>query len=178
MNKAKLIFTSFALVLVFLLALGGCGKEPDAPVTETIPDTTPEIFIEESQQLPRESTPPSLVVKHMNGETTATLGGYVWEWINESGMTRISEEEAPCAADMKTIAAIRRGDTDGGVDLQISGGTLRSVQMWVDGEPLESGEKLVVEGTRIVFPESGAYRYEVVVEYAGGRVYYAFMIAE
>ncbi len=174
------LLTAAAVLLTVLAVLTGCGRESaDEPLPDAGQADAPEIFIEESEQLPKESTPPVLNIRTSSGETfTATMGGYVWEWMNQNGNVEISESEEPCAADMKTISTIPRQSTDGTAELLIEGGTLRLVKQWVDGAPLEEGEKLVTEGSTIVFPQSGAYRYEVVVEYTGGRVYYAFMISE
>jgi len=181
-NSIRKTVLMAALLLAVLLGIAGCGKEPDQTETALEQAGTPDIFIEETQQLPRESTPPNLVIETVSGEvataTYATLGGYVWEWIGENGRVELSEEEAPCAADMKNIVTISRADASGKARLQISGGTLRSVYMWVDGAPMEEREKLTIENNEIIFPESGAYRYEIVVDYTGGRVYYAFMIGE
>ncbi len=178
--KNRLLF-ALVLALAALVCLGGCGKEPAQEIAIE-QQGTPDIFIEEAQQLSGQSTPPNLMIETVSGEiataTTATLGGYVWEWVDEKGSVRLSEEEAPCAADMKTIVTVPRGSSDGTAKLQFSGGTLRSVQIWADGAPMEEGEKLTIEGGRIVFPESGAWRYEIVVEYPGGRVYYAFRVSE
>lgn len=175
-NRLLAVFLCAAMLLTFF----GCGAaEETADIPDVGQEGTPEIFI--NDELGTESTPPNLVIETTDGETVtatyATLGGYVWEWF-EAGAVNLAEEEAPSAADMKNIAVIDRSRTEGYATLQINGGTLRSVQIWQDGEPLESGEKITIENNRIVFPESGAYRYEVVVEYAGGRVYYAFMVTE
>ena len=173
-----------ALVAVFAL-FAGCGDDAeesktDAEIMEQ--QGVPDIFIEESQQLTNQDTPPALVLETTQGETVsatnATLGGYAWEWMDSSGKIRFNEEEAPCAAEMKDIAVISRASCDGKVALRINGGTLRSVQIWGEGAPMEEGEKITVENETIVFPGQGEYRYEVVVEYAGGRVYYAFRLSE
>lgn len=171
-------------VAVLVTLLAGCGKDrPESqsgqPVTE---QAMPDIFMEEAEQLGNLDTPPALVVETTSGETVsaayATLGGYVWEWMDSDGKVRLSEEEAPCAADMREITVIERGSTDGSAVLRINGGTLRSVQMWKDGAPMEEGERLTVENNTIIFPSDGAYRFEIVVSYTGGRVYYAFMVTE
>jgi len=187
MNKNVLFrLAVIALAAAALLAvLCGCGKEKEQ--TETGQQITedygvPDIFMEEDAALSNMETPPTLIVETTSGETVsatyATLGGYVWEWMDSDGRKQISEEEAPCAADMKEIAVVERSQTDGTAVLQITGGTLRSVQIWQDSAPMEEGERLAIEGNTIVFPPAGAYRYEIVVEYAGGRVYYAFMVTE
>lgn len=182
MNNKYFRHISLWAAAVLLLCLCGCGKNGSEVELELEQTGTPDIFIEEAEQLPRDSTPPNLVIETISGEvataTYATLGGYVWEWIDENGSIKLSEEESPCAADMKSIVTIDRSSTDGKARLQITGGTLRSVYMWVDGAPMEEREKLTVENDTIIFPDSGAYRYEIVVEYTGGRVYYAFMITE
>lgn len=173
-------------VLAALTLLFGCGKDetPESQTDAQIMEQqgVPDIFIEESQQLGDQDTPPTLVVETTDGEnvtaTYATLGGYVWEWLDSAGKVRLSEEEAPCAADMREIAVVERKNSDGSAILRITGGTLRSVQVWKDGAVTEDGEKITIENDTIVFPESGAHRYEIVVEYAGGRVYYAFMVTE
>lgn len=177
--------TAVLLVLAALFAvLCGCGGDkPEEQSGQAVTEQAmPDIFIEEAEQLGNQDTPPVLVVETTDGETVsatnATLGGYVWEWMDSDGRVRLSEEEAPCAADMKEIAVIKRGTTDGKATLGITGGTLHSVQIWADGAPMEEGERLTVEGQTIVFPADGAYRYEIVVDYTGGRVYYAFMVTE
>lgn len=171
-------------VTALMTLLCGCGKDkPEEQSGQTVTEQAmPDIFMEEAEQLGDQDTPPVLIVETTTGETVsatyATLGGYVWEWMDSDGRVRLSEEEAPCAADMKDIAVIRRDQTDGKAVLQITGGTLHSVQIWADSAPMEEGERLTVEGETIVFPAGGAYRYEVVVDYTGGRVYYAFMVTE
>ena len=179
----KRYFILLLAALAAVVCLCGCGSDSDAEQELAAEQMgTPDIFIEDSQQLPRSSTPPNLVIETSSGEvvsaTYATLGGYVWEWMDEDGSIEITEDEAPCAAEMKEIATIFRSASSGSARLQISGGELRSVRIWADGAKMDEGQKLAVEGNVIVFPESGAYRYEVVVEYDGGRVYYAFMITD
>ena len=187
MNKNVLFrLAVIALAAAALLAvLCGCGKEKEQ--TETGQQITgdygvPDIFMEEDAALSNMETPPTLIVETTSGETVsatyATLGGYVWEWLDSAGKVRLSEEEAPCAADMREIAVVERKTSGGSAVLRITGGTLRSVQVWKDGAVTEDGEKITVENDTIVFPESGAHRYEIVVESSGGRVYYAFMVTE
>ncbi len=180
LRAAAVLFTAVAVFVLF----AGCGEEKQAQTDIEIMEQqgVPDIFIEESQQLSDQNTPPDLVLETTSGETVtaqnATLGGYTWEWMDSSGKIRFEEEEAPCAAEMKEIAIIERGSCDGSVVLRINGGTLRTVRIWPEGAAMEEGEKITIENNTIVFPAEGAYCYEAVVEYAGGRVYYAFKISE
>lgn len=182
-RSVRILALVLAAAAVFAL-LCGCGKKEkpdtqDHPVTE---QDIPDIFIDDGAGLSNQDTPPALVLETAQGETVsavnATLGGYVWRWLDDSGRERLSEEEAPCASDMKEITTIRRSSTEGKVRLQISDGTLYLVKIWADGAAMEESEKVTVDSDTIVFPESGAHRYEVVVDYEGGRVYYAFMITD
>lgn len=172
-----------AAAAIFAL-LAGCGEEQQEQTDIEIMEQqgVPDIFIEESQQLSNQNTPPALVLETTLGETVsatnATLGGYTWEWMDSAGKIRFEEEEAPCAAEMKDIVVIERDSCEGSVTLRISGGTLRTVRMWPEGAAMEEGEKLTMDSNTVVFPAEGAYRYEAVVEYSGGRVYYAFKISE
>jgi len=171
-----------AAVLTLLI---GCGKnkpesvQTDAEIMEQ--QGVPDIFIEESRQLSDQDAPPVLVLETTMGETVsathATLGGYTWEWMDSNGKIGFDEMEAPCAAEMKDIAVIGRDTCEGSVVLRINGGTLRFVQIWPEGAPMEEGEKITVDNNTIVFPAEGEYRYEIVVEYPGGRVYYAFKVS-
>ena len=182
MNRNTKILTAAMLALTAVLCLCGCAKEQETAQPEIAIEEqgTPDIAIEESPALSSQSTPPNLIVETVSGEvataTYATLGGYTWRYTADDGSEKLSEDEAPCAAEMKEIATISRSSTDGRAKLQISGGTLVYVQIWPDGETMENGEKLLIENNEIVFPESGDYRYEIAVEYPSGRVYYAFMI--
>lgn len=177
MKKSIIIALSLCLVL---LALVGCS----APEGEETPDVgEPDVYQFEPPPLSHESAPPVLTLESTSGgqtkSTEAVIGGYTWSWMDENGMTVTDENEAPCAADMKHIAVLDRADTDGTVTLRISeGGELRSLQVWKDKAPMEEGERLKLEGTVITLPESGAYRYELIVEYPSGKVYYAFMVTE
>jgi|GEM_PF-1676350 len=186
--KLTTVLRTAALVLAaaaLLTIMTGCSDDKESgtagtPVTEE--QAVPDIFIDDGAGLGNQDTPPALVIETTKGETVsavnATLGGYVWRWLDESGKEKLSEEEAPCAADMKEITVIRRSSAEGKAKLQISGGTLHLVKVWEDGKPMEESEKVTVENNTIVFPPSGAWRYEIVVDYEGGRVYYAFMVSE
>ncbi len=182
--KAKEILRAAVLLLAAaaMLLLFGCGEKEPVTAPENELQDVPDIFIDDGAGLGNQDTPPALVLETVSGETAsalnATLGGYVWRWIDEDGKEKLSEEEAPSAAEMKDIAVIKRSQTEGSVRLQINGGTLLRVRMWQDGAPMEESEKIITENNTIVLPQSGACRYEVVVDYEGGRVYYAFMVTD
>ncbi len=187
MNR-NVILRVFSLMLAaaaVMTVLCGCSKD-EQPGSQgeiiTEMQDVPDIFIDDGAGLSNQETPPALVLEISKGETVsavnATLGGYVWRWIDDSGREKLAEEEAPCAADMKDITAIKRSSAEGSVKMQITGGTLHLVKIWEDGAAMEESEKVTVEDNTIVFPGSGAYRYEIVVDYESGRVYYAFMVTE
>jgi len=187
MNRKKFlrVFSLMLTVAAVFVLLCGCSEDekPESQgeiITEM--QDVPDIFIDDGAGLSNQGTPPALVLEIAKGETVsavnATLGGYVWRWIDDGGREKLAEEEAPCAADMKDITTIKRSTTEGRVKLQITGGTLHLAKIWKDGAAMEESEKVTVEDNTIVFPENGAYRYEIVVDYESGRVYYAFMITE